>query len=211
MKMLFLILILLFTINFNSCVKKQVEKDISIETYPPKKEINNTLLCKISEIPLTSPSSITPIFLKLINPKTILKIESIHKNTLYHSNEECLAKNLYFQKNLPQEAGKYKNESQYQIYDFIYSNSEETEVAFENLKFELKKIEKQNNYEYFDYFKGVNYVYFFNPNEKKITIICFSGTNDIINYEKILGFCAKYQSSFKEIIFVDVTGVEKIK
>ncbi|MCP1300356.1 hypothetical protein NK356_14350 [Chryseobacterium sp. S0630] len=203
---LFIILIII-----NSCTKKEITQDQIIETYPQKEVVHNPKTCEISEIPIASVFSINPIFYKLIGYKKILIVESVQKNTLYFSSEICIAKKLYFKKNIPIEAGKYKNVSPYQIYDFIYPNERAVKIAFENIKFELKKISTQNNYEYFDYFNGVSYVYFLALDKKKITTIRFSAVNGINEYNKIIDFCKKNKNTFQEIIFVDATGAEKIK
>lgn len=203
---LFIILIII-----NSCAKQEIKQDQIIEAYPQKEVVHNPETCKISEIPITPVSSINPIFHRLIGNKKILNVESVQKNTLYFSSEICIAKNLYFKKNLPIKAGKYKNESPYQIYDFIYPNEDAIKTAYENIKFELKKVSTQNNYEYFDYFKGVYYFYFFDLNNKKITILRFSATNGIQDYNAIIDFCKKNKDSFQEIILVDTNGAEIIK
>lgn len=201
-------LLFILLISINSCAQKEVKQNQGEEDYPQKIELNNDELCEISTI---TSSSITPIFFKLIGTNKISEVESIQKNTLYLSNEKCIAKNLYFKNNQPIEAGKYKNESPYQVYDFIYLNQDVVKVAFENIKLELKKLSIENNYEYFDYFKSVNYVYFFNLKENKITIVRFSGVNGIYDYNHIIDFSNKNKDYFTEIIFVDVTGYEVIK
>ncbi len=212
------IIILLFLINIFSCSKKNIENDnVIIETYgwgeEPQIEHKeyDTTQCTIPYIPLTEITSITPIFIReLISPEKISEVISVQENTLYHPTELCIAKNLYFKKNLPRQAGKYKNKSPFIIYDFIYSNEKETNIAFESLKSELKKINTPYNYEYFDYFKGTSYFYFINIKDKKIIAVCFSAVNGDKDYNLLISFCEKYKSQFQEIIYVDATRTEKI-
>ncbi|MCU7617071.1 hypothetical protein NZ698_07670 [Chryseobacterium sp. PBS4-4] len=97
------------------------------------------------------------------------------------------------------------------IYDFIYDDNNQYQITGANLKNELEKLNIDNNYEYFDYFKGNGFVYFLDKINNKITVVSFSEVSGNQEYEIMKKFADEHKSEFDEIIFANATSMETLK
>lgn len=219
MKILFKTVLIILGLIIYSCNDKKVQnKKItssnynSLEAPPPKPEyLDDKKKYILPSITNINVEDINPAFLGLLKNKKILKTKGLNKNKYFINGFARNAYNLYYKGKLPIKAGEYQNEADFIIYDFIYADYNQYKVACDNLESELEKLNIDNNYEYFDYFKGSRFVYFFDKINNKITAISFSGVSGNHEYEMIKKFADKHKNKFDEIIFADATNIRILK
>jgi len=216
MKTLFKTVLVILGLIIYSCNDKKVQnKEIisnsydTLESPPPTPEyLNDKNKYVLPSITNINVEDINPVFLELLRDKIILRTENLNKNKSFINGSARNTYNLYYKGKFPIRAGEYKNEGDFMIYDFIYADDNQYIIAHDNLKNELKKLNSSNNHEYFDYFKGVGFVYFFDKEKSKISIVSFSGVSGDHEYEIMKKFADRHKSEFDEIIFADAAGME---
>lgn len=219
MKTLFKTVLVIFGLIVYSCNDKKIQnKEItsssydSLESPPPKPEyLNDKKKYVLPSITNINVEDINPVFLELLRDKKILRTENLDTNKSFINGSARNTYNLYYKGKFPTRAGEYKNEGNFIIYDLIYADDNQYILAHDNLKNELKKLNNSNNYEYFDYFKGVGFVYFFDKEKGKISIVSFSGVSGNHEHEIMKKFADKHKSEFDGIIFASATGMKIIK
>ncbi|MFC3160249.1 hypothetical protein SAMN05443633_102435 [Chryseobacterium arachidis] len=218
MKTLFKTVLVILGLIIYSCNDKKVQnKEITSSSYdtlesPPSKPeyLNDKKKYVLPNIANITVEDLNPVFLELLRDKKILRTENLDKNKSFINGSARNTYNLYYKGKFPVRAGEYKNEGDFMLYDFIYANDNQYIIAHDNLKNELKKLNNSNNHEYFDYFKGVGFVYFFDKEKSKISLVSFSRVSGNHEYEIIKKFVDKHKNEFDEIIFADATNIEII-
>jgi hypothetical protein len=211
-KIFFLIICLLLL----SCEKKaktpNIENNKKHITQPKISAYEYEKKYIVPDIPLIDKSDMNSLFLKLIKNEQSVEIKTINKNKrfLFVKSGKDVFK-LFFKKSIPQKAGEYINDSPFCIYDIIYVDEKQYKIAIDNLKHELNKLNVNNNYEYFDYFKGSESIFFFDSKSKKITFVVLSGIKSDNNHNIIRNFCTIYKNKFDQIVFAYATGTDEIK
>lgn len=171
----------------------------------------NKVSCELPEINIFTEEINNNIFFNELLVDKNIKKTALKQSHLFHKNEECMAKRLYFGKNFPSEAVEYKNEGPYLLYDFKYPSIEETQIAYENLMTELDRQSKKIDNVQFDYFKGSSHLFFLDEKAMKISITICSAIQDIKNHKGLISFAKKNKNKFDKILLGSPTGLEIIK
>lgn len=206
--------LIIYSCNDNKVQRKEVISSTydTLESPPPKPEyVNDKEKYVLPSIASINVEDINTVFLELLRDKKILRTENLDTNKSFINRSIRNTYNLYYKGKFPIRAGEYINEADFIIYDFIYADDNKYKNACDNLKNELKKLNIDNNYEYFDYFKGVGFAYFFDKKKSKITVVSFSGVSGNHEQEIIKKFADKHKSEFDGIIFAYSSGIEIIK